>query len=167
MSNINTNPSIYIARVFSNITWKQVKDIFEEIFGKGTIGRVDVVKRRFSESDDGKFNMVYVHFRHWPEEFHELRDKLVSGDTVKLVYDEQWFWTVILNKNPRKENTNQRNKRAPYVAHEMTAEPGSPSKLRRGQKQVHVEAPTPNNSFAALADSSGVGGEQGATPDPE
>tara|TARA_A100001011_G_C14133815_1_gene766615 strand:+ start:228 stop:605 length:378 start_codon:yes stop_codon:yes gene_type:complete len=88
----SNNCSICIPRVFSNVTWKQVKDVFEELFGKGSVDRVDLIHR---ESNDGeKFGRVFVHFRYWSKnpEIVEIKKKLEAGETIKIIYDDPWFW---------------------------------------------------------------------------
>ena len=158
---MNSNPSIYIPRVHSNITWKRVKDIFEEIFGVGTIGRVDIAKVRRSDGEEHPFNRVFVHFKHWPREFSELRDQLVAGETIKIVYDDPWYWKCLLNKYPRTQDRDgtKRPRKAPYVAvdkedsstSEQTS--GSPNPMRRGKAQgvsVALPVPTSTNSFGIL-----------------
>ena len=157
--NMNSNPSIYIPRVHSNITWKRVKDVFEEIFGTGTIGRVDITKIRRSEGDNLPFNRAFVHFKHWPKEFNQLREQLVAGETIKIVYDDPWFWKCLLNKYPRtldKDGT-KRPRKAPYAEVEQSASssssPGSPNPMRRGKTNAAPRAPPKlesANSFAAL-----------------
>ena len=86
------NPSICIPRTFSNITAQHVKNTFEQIIGNGTVERVDMVQRRGADGDS--FQRVFVHFKHWPDhpEVTRIREKLLRGDEIKLVYNEPWFW---------------------------------------------------------------------------
>ena len=51
-------PSICIPRTFENITWQQVKETFEQLFGEGCVDRVDVVKKEHDNGD--KFNRIFV-----------------------------------------------------------------------------------------------------------
>ena len=95
-------PSICIPRVFPNITWQRVKGIFEEL-GLGTVDRVDMVNKT---NDKGqKYKRVFVHFKHWnrDETAQQVREKLLSGDQVKIVYDEPWFWKIAMSTAPRPE----------------------------------------------------------------
>lgn len=95
-------PSICIPRVFPNITWQRVKGIFEEL-GLGTVDRVDMVNKT---NDKGqKFKRVFVHFKQWnsDETAQQVREKLLGGDQVKIVYDEPWFWKIAMSTAPRPE----------------------------------------------------------------
>jgi hypothetical protein len=93
-------PSICIPRVFPNITWQRVKGIFEDL-GLGTVDRVDMVNKT---NDKGqKFKRVFVHFKQWnsDETAQQVREKLLGGDQVKIVYDEPWFWKIAMSTAPR------------------------------------------------------------------
>ncbi len=95
-------PSICIPRVFPNITWQRVKGIFEEL-GLGTVDRVDMVNKT---NDKGqKFKRVFVHFKHWnsDETAQQVREKLLGGDQVKIVYDDPWYWKIAASTAPRPE----------------------------------------------------------------
>ena len=118
-----TNPSIYIPRVYANIDWKRIKGVFEEIFGEGNVARVDVVKPYNSEGDEAtgksKFNRVYVHFKKWPEEVHELRKMLLDGGKVQVMYEEPWYWLCLLNRSVRTPDKPVRTKVKKLQATEM------------------------------------------------
>lgn len=95
-------PSICIPRVFPNITWQRVKGIFEEL-GLGIVDRVDMINKT---NDNGiKYKRVFVHFKNWnaDETAQQVREKLLSGDQVKIVYDEPWFWKIAMSNAPRPE----------------------------------------------------------------
>jgi hypothetical protein len=124
MSSVITEPSICIPRALANVTWKDVKDIFEKLIGVGSIERVDLVR---SKNDD-QFCRIFVHFRSWPvnkPEIADMRDKLLAGDTIKLVYDNPWFWKCVKSRIPKPERTRERQ--APFIMND--AEPNH-SRLR-------------------------------------
>ena len=113
MSINKTEPSICIPRVFSSVTWREVKDTFEQILGKGCVERVDVVTKT---TDDGEsYGRVFIHFRHWPrtEEAQEMRRQLMDGGFVKIVYDDPWYWKCSKSRVPKPNR--ERAKAAPYV----------------------------------------------------
>ena len=100
MASNNTNPSICIPRVFPNIDWKRVKNVFEEL-GMGEVERVDMINK---VNDKGqKFKRVFVHFKKWNDDptTRQVKSKLLSGDSVKVVYDDPWFWKVFLSHVPK------------------------------------------------------------------
>ena len=95
------------------VTWRDVKDTFEHILGKGTVERVDIVRRR---NDDSAFCRIFVHLRYWRVDdvtVAEMRNRLIAGETIKVVYDDPWFWKCSASRVPKPENT--RKKSAPYM----------------------------------------------------
>jgi len=108
-----TEPSICIPRTLNNVTWRIVKDTFETLIGPGTVDRVDIVK---SNGDNQQFCRIFVHFRYWPVKTpasKEIRDRLVSGETIKIVYDSPWFWKCVTSRISKPERTAP--KIAPFV----------------------------------------------------
>jgi hypothetical protein len=123
---LTTEPSICIPRTLHNITWREVKDTFEAILGRGTVERVDIVRKR---DDPSPFCRVFVHMRYWPlnvPEAAEMRDRLIAGEPVRIVYDDPWFWKCSASRTPKPERTRQ--KTTPYV--EFSKRPDSPVRER-------------------------------------
>ena len=107
MSNF-AEPSICIPRTLNNITRDKVKSTFESVIGKGTVGRVDIVRSR----QDDQFCKIFVHFKYWPknEDSTSIRETLIGGESVKLVYDTPWFWKCVKSNAP----VPQQDKKKPY-----------------------------------------------------
>jgi hypothetical protein len=106
-------PSICIPRTLANVTWFQVKNTFEQLMGKGTVERVDIVSKNMGDNDP--FCRIFVHFRYWPNtpEMIALRNRLVAGETIKIVYDNPWFWKCAASRIPKPERTTPRA--PPYI----------------------------------------------------
>jgi hypothetical protein len=100
----SAEPSLCIPRVFSNITWQRVKETLERA-GLGTIDRVDMIHKTNEKGE--KFKRVFVHFKRWSSEREAqlLRDRIMDGEEVKIVYDDPWFWKVYKSHVPRPERT--------------------------------------------------------------
>lgn len=97
-------PSIYVPRVHNSVTWEQMKSIFEEVLGEGTIKRVDIVKIKPREGQKPPpFNRAYVHIKKWLPEFEGVRDKLLAGESIKIEYDEPHYWLCLLNNAQQQE----------------------------------------------------------------
>ena len=108
-----TEPSICIPRTLNNVTWRDIKNVFETVLGRGTVERVDIVRKR---NDTTPFCRIFVHLRYWPvnlPEVAEIRNRLMAGETVKVVYDNPWFWKCSASRVPKPECT--REKVAPFV----------------------------------------------------
>ena len=130
-----TEPSICIPRTLNNITWRTVKETFEQILGKGTVERVDLINDRNGEP----FCKVFVHLRYWPTDGDavNIRDRLVKGQIVKIVYDTPWFWKCSASRLPKPDR--DKPKSTPYVEFEtpkkdkLVADPraASPPSIRR------------------------------------
>ena len=93
-SNASDFTSIFIPRVFANITKERITHIVENVVPLGDVERIDMVEI------DEKTNRVWVHFTHWYDtEFVNEFKKLLMDETkqAKIVYDDPWFWIVLKN----------------------------------------------------------------------
>jgi len=100
----NNIPSIYVPRVHNSVTWEQMKSVFEQVLGEGTVKRVEIVKIKPREGQKPPpFNRAYVHIKKWMPEFEGVRDKLVAGGTVKIEYDAPHYWLCLLNKSQQEK----------------------------------------------------------------
>ena len=167
--------SLCIPRVFSNITWRQIKDTFETLLGRGCVARVDLISKT---TEDGEpFGRVFVHLRYWPktETAQAMRKLLIDdGGQAKIVYDDPWFWKVSLSRVPKPER--DREKTAPYLdfgGHSRGApQPVTIGDAMSGASTREASPNPPASPVAAtnlLADamgaSSGSGEATGATED--
>ena len=90
-------PSICIPRVFSNIQWQFVKNTIEQL-GLGLVSRVDMIPKTNDKGD--KFQRVFIHMKFWDssEQAQIVRQKLLSGDTIKIVYNDPWYWQLSMSR---------------------------------------------------------------------
>lgn len=84
-------PSLCIPRVFTNINEHQIRKIFDDL-ELGIIERIDIVSK-YSQSGE-KYNRVFIHFKRWFNEQKTVRQRLLTGNDIKIIYDEPWFWKV-------------------------------------------------------------------------
>jgi len=115
---IITEPSICIPRTLNNVTWYEVKDIMEELLGKGTIERVDMVQ----DKRDTQFCRIFIHLRNWPmsdPRIVAMRENLLAGREVKVVHNQPWFWKCVASNSPRPEN----KRTTPYLVMEESSMP--------------------------------------------
>lgn len=106
MTDIITEPSICIPRTLNNVSWRDVKETFEKILGKGTVERVDIVTRR---DEDSPFCRIFVHMRYWPVKDQQIaawRNTLINGGEMKVVYNHPWFWKCVASRIPKPEKKN-------------------------------------------------------------
>ena len=96
-----SNPSICIPRVFNNISKERVFRIFAHLFGSENISRIDMPSRLNAAGEPLK--RVFVHFKQWPPSTHDMRDSLLAGKEVKIVYDDPWYWKLRINTGVKKE----------------------------------------------------------------
>jgi len=101
-SNPNTGVSVCIPRVFNNISWKQVKEVFINL-NWGFVERVDII--RVKGTDGKMIKRAFIHFApmKWNMRSQMARATLTAlqnGETIKVSYDEvkPWFWTVTISK---------------------------------------------------------------------
>lgn len=123
-----SNPSICIPRVFSNITWQRVKEVFEEL-NLGMVERVDMPKKKNDKGEE--FKRCFVHFKKWynNEDAKAVREMLLDGEMVKIEYDTPWFWKCYMS-NVAKPEFKKTEKRS------TTRKPKSPPKIVRETKAV-------------------------------
>jgi hypothetical protein len=90
--------SVFIPRVFSNITDTRIADIFhnEDI---GKVSSVDLISKKTQKGDATiYYNMAFVHFEtvYNSNASHLFREQVADPNVkAKLVYDDPWFWLVL------------------------------------------------------------------------
>ena len=115
----NCEPSICIPRSHNNINRETVKEIFEKIFGIDSIERIDIIT---PYNCDSKYCKIFVHFSYWSkdEEIAAIRQRLMSGDNIKIVYDNPWFWKCSASRTPKPmKNTNTQYIVPSYISEEV------------------------------------------------
>jgi hypothetical protein len=118
--------SLVISRVFRNIGWQRIKQIFMGL-GWGYVERVDAISVQ-----GGEFKRAYVHFApgKWntrnPEAMAAL-DALRNGQLVKIIYDEPWFWNVSISRSKK-----------PLEGHRAQVMHGTAYKTSGGLTRVHL-----------------------------
>lgn len=90
MNNDMSEPVICIPRVFINIDESRIKNVFGKLFGINNIKQINVIKKL--DKRDKPYNKVFIHFYSWPIEHIEIRNKLLEGKEIKIVYEQPWFW---------------------------------------------------------------------------
>lgn len=96
-------PSLCIPRLQGgyNNDITHIRKVFEKLnFGK--IQRIDIIERKNDKGDS--FKRAFIHFEKWynTEYVQDIRNKLISGKEIKIVYDNPWFWKVSANKSSTK-----------------------------------------------------------------
>ena len=87
--------SVFIPRVFANISEKRIANVFYNQ-NIGEVSKVDLVKRTNDKGDN--YNMAFVHFEYL---FDSTAAKIFKRDVedpavkTKLVYEDPWFWLVL------------------------------------------------------------------------
>ena len=121
--------SVYIPRMFKNITQHDVSNAFE-VQQLGRTGRVDILKV-FNEKGIWVYNKAFVHFSDWfvNENAAKLRDTIeAKKGQGKLYYDlnESKFWMLLPNHSgkvpeqpitPIVEEENQQFNGVPMLQH--------------------------------------------------
>ena len=87
-----TNISLYIPRVFKNISGKRIKAIFHSL----RIGKVRVVNFTPKVGKHGHYNSVSIHFDYWYDNVaaRNFQERVIAGNEARIVYDDPWFWIV-------------------------------------------------------------------------
>lgn len=102
---VNQSLSVYIPFVFPNITQERIEKVFHRL-NLGNVSRVDLVPR--TRSDGMQYNMAFVYLHSWyVNDFVGSVHKLLTESenaSVKISYDDPWYWNVFVNKKPRTIN---------------------------------------------------------------
>ena len=102
-----SNYSIYIPRVFNNISNQKIISAFEK-YDIGTISSIDVTRK--TGLDSNCYKVVFVHFSHWNEDNSaacNLRERIENPDKeARLVYDDPWYWILLPNTSAALKQNN-------------------------------------------------------------
>ena len=88
-------PSLCIPRMYSTISRQQIFKIFTSL-KLGILDRVDIIP-----VGNGKFQRVFIHFKSWYNsslEVSRIRERILSGKDIKVIYDGPFIWKVSLNR---------------------------------------------------------------------
>ena len=110
-----TSPSICIPRAFANISKPRILAIFANL-NFGTIEQIDIVHKTNAKGE--KFQRVFIHFLSWNQsnEIDQVRQLLFAKKSVRIVYDDPWYWELSASTSVRPENRPTRLQRPlPFV----------------------------------------------------
>ena len=100
----STQPlSIYIPRVFPNISKERIAAIFQNL-DLGVVRQVDLVWRENANNEP--YNMAFIHMRSWSDSAasENFQEKLIDPTReARIVYDDPWYWIVLENRNPKSD----------------------------------------------------------------
>lgn len=79
-----------IPRVFNYICDRDIRDTLNSL-NIGIIEKIDILRTK-----DKGFNRVFIHFSKWHDTDNAIivKDRLLNGKDVKIIYDSPWFWKV-------------------------------------------------------------------------
>ena len=92
-----TAMSLCIPRVFNNITEAKVYNVFNKL----NIGKIHSINMIERTNKKGKMvKCVFINFDYWYlNERSQMRNQLLSGKEIQIVYDDPWFWNVSIKRN--------------------------------------------------------------------
>ena len=91
-----SSPSICIPRVFAEITRRQIKEAFIKVLNDDCIDRIDMIRKN---RNNDNYQRVFIHFKY----SSMLKNRLLSGQDIKIVYNEPWFWKCSASRVPKPE----------------------------------------------------------------
>jgi len=100
---ISKGVSLCIPRVFANISWYRIKQVFIAL-NWGFVDRVDVIP-------SGGTKRAFVHFAPGKFTATKVLEALCEGKQVKIVYDEPWFWQISLSRSAKPAEAPERKQR--------------------------------------------------------
>ena len=94
--------SLYIPRVFLNITEEKIREVFERL-ELGEIERIDLVPRPYT-SGTISANMAFIYFKYWSQTVsaQNLASRIMDPRReARIVYDDPWYWILLPNRRPQ------------------------------------------------------------------
>ena len=109
---VPSHPTLCIPRVFSNISEKRIREVFNQV-ELGDISNINMVES--CNKQGVKSKLVFIHFTHWfnNPDANETRRRVLKGESVKIIYDNPWFWNISMShwvdqrKSIYRENTRE------------------------------------------------------------
>ena len=93
----SVNPSIYIPFVNLSCSEEYISNIFETLL-ICEVNKVDLIRKE----NITPYYIAFIHFNYWYNNTasNNLRIKIVEEQSVRIVYDDPYYWVVYKNKNP-------------------------------------------------------------------
>jgi hypothetical protein len=94
-------PSLCIPRAATTVTYTQVMNVISSL-SWGAIDAIEIVDSKNPEQNpQSDSKRVFVHFHRWNIDnsaVAEIREKLMNGSAVPVVYDVFWFWKITASR---------------------------------------------------------------------
>ena len=102
----NDTTIVCIPGVFANIGEERIRRAFADL-DIGEVIHVDIVEPKIINPETPKnkkvLNRVFVHLNlNTTSQAITLKNKLLQGKQIKIVYDQPWFWNISLYKKKEK-----------------------------------------------------------------
>ena len=107
-------PSLCIPRVFTDITSEFIRTTIEQV-GLGKVARVDLLERRSPKGE--VYQRAFIHFEkwHWNQNAQDARKRLITGNDIKIVYNNPWFWKISANRWTPQQSVESRRPQLPQM----------------------------------------------------
>ena len=95
-------PSVFINFCHNSILSERIHSEIEKL-NWGVIDRIDEIPlKKISGKKPGK--KLYIHFSGWNTDCSEAesaRKKLLSGETIQIIYDSPWYWNAKMSNSKK------------------------------------------------------------------
>jgi phosphoribosylaminoimidazole-succinocarboxamide synthase len=93
--NHNDGPNLCIPRVNTCVTKELVFETINK-YSFGSIQKIDVIKKNGACKKNDLSNMVFIYFKEWYDNdlVNSVKDRLMSGKDIKIIYDDPWYWKI-------------------------------------------------------------------------
>ena len=88
-------PHLCIPRVHLSVTKDHVSEVMNK-YSFGCIEKIEVIKKKVSNKNNDLSNMVFIYFNKWYDNdlAKSVKDRLMSGKDIKIIYDDPWYWKI-------------------------------------------------------------------------
>jgi len=92
-------PSLCIPRLFNNVTEEIIRITINNL-KLGVIHKIDL--KSVTNKNGDCFKRAFIHFKKWNEDERTniIREKLIAGNEIKIIYDDPWFWKISAFRKP-------------------------------------------------------------------
>jgi hypothetical protein len=97
--------SLFIVRIFPNITKEFIQDILENKLEFGKVSKIDFVSKK--DKKEQEYNSAYIYFESFTnrEETNHFLQQMENSEGGRIFYKRNQFWRVFKNTLPNKKTS--------------------------------------------------------------
>ena len=90
-----TFPSIFIPKIFNNITEHIIRKVFDN-HSFGIIRSVEIINKTNHKNEKYKSAVIHLVWNTNNHSSYNTRNELLNGKSVNIMYNNPWFWKIYM-----------------------------------------------------------------------